>query len=180
MNMRVRVRGVSIALAALGALSFAAPGQAQQVGTYSGTTADGSGLSFTVGTDPNNGAFEFTGAGIGFNAFCKRSNYDWGTGWGFGLSQDIVSGSNNVVVNANSYNYFYINYKLTFVDANTIQGTVNTVTAALEPGDPPTKADFCKAPKNQSFTATFQGAGLFKPPPAGTFVNYGKINTSSR
>jgi hypothetical protein len=90
-----------------------------------------------------------------------------------------VSGNNNVVVNPNQYNYYYVDYNLKFVDNNTIVGTVNTNTAALEPGNPPTKADFCKAPKNQTFTATFQSAGVKTPPPAGAAVNYGKVTLSS-
>jgi hypothetical protein len=166
----------SILLALLGAASTAG---AQQVGTYSGNTADGSGISFTVGIDPDTGAYEFTGAGIGFNAYCKRSNYTFSSGWGFGLGQDILSGNNNIVVNANQYNYFYVNYNLTFPDDNTIQGKVNTDTAVFESGNPPTKADFCKAPKNQTFTATFQGPGHATLPPGAAAVYYGKMNASS-
>jgi hypothetical protein len=172
-------RRASTLLAALAAISWASAGEAQQVGTYSGTTADGNGLSFTVGIDQNTGAYEFTGAGIGFTAYCKKSNYDFNTGWSFGLGQDIVSGSNNVVVNANQYNYFYINYNLTFTDNNTIQGTVNSDTAVFEPGEPPTKADFCKAPKNQTFTATFQTAGQLGQPKNIGAVYYGKVTASS-
>jgi hypothetical protein len=147
---------------------------AQQVGTYSGNTADGSGISFTVAVDSSTGAYEFTGAGIGMNAFCKRTNTTFSTGWGFGLGQDIVSGNNNIVVNANQYNYFYINYNLKFTDNDTIQGTVNSVVAALEPGNPPTKAAFCKAPKNQTFTAAFQGPGHATLPPGAAMMYSGK------
>jgi hypothetical protein len=178
-QMGNQMRTRTILLATLGMAAWASVCQAQQVGTYSGTTADGNGLSFTVGIDSNNGAYEFTGAGIGFTAYCKRSNYYLNEGWSFGLGQDIVSGNNNVVVNANQYNYFYINYNLTFTDNSTITGKVTSDTAVFEPGNPPTKADFCKAPKNQTFTATFQGAGVQKAPPAGAAVNYGKVAISS-
>jgi hypothetical protein len=173
------MRTRTILLATIGIAAWASVCQAQQVGTYSGTTADGNTLSFTIGIDANTGAYEFTGAGLGMTSYCKHSNYYFNTGWGFGLGQDIVSGNNNVVVNANQYNYFYINYNLTFPDNNTIQGTVNSDVAAFEPGDPPRKADFCKAPKNMTFTATFQGNDGRAPLPAGTTINYGKITTSS-
>jgi hypothetical protein len=43
-------------LATLGLAALTSVCQAQQVGAYAGTTADGNGLNFTVGIDSNTGA----------------------------------------------------------------------------------------------------------------------------
>ena len=101
---------LSISAAAL-ALAFASPASAQIAGTYNGNSADGAGLQFTVSTDSNTGLLAVTGAGVGFSAPCKNSSVVLNTGWGYGMTSDIV---NRKVTNNSNGSYFDITFSLHF------------------------------------------------------------------
>jgi hypothetical protein len=136
------------------AAALATPAAAQVAGTYAGTTADGVGLSFVVGTDSNNGDLALTSAGINFTAPCKNSTYVLNTGWGFGLTADIVHHKVSYVA---IDNYFVFTFSLDFSsDGQSATGTITSVSPTLTPvSNKPKKALFCESPK-QGMTLTLQ------------------------
>jgi hypothetical protein len=147
----IRSSFLLIAIATL--IGTATGAVAQKVGTYSGTSADGSFMSFSV--TKNGGVFSFTNGDVNFQAACKNPVRTAFEGWGFYLGQDIVHGVNDF---HSADDYYDVRGTMTFVSDNKIKGTVTSVTAVFVPGnDPPDKAQFCKSPK-QAFTLTFQTA----------------------
>jgi hypothetical protein len=137
---------ISICGAALIAAAIATPAAAQVPGTYSGTTADGSGLSFVVGTDPNTGSLAVTSASIFFSAPCRGSTYVLNTGWGFGLADDIANGK---VTISQVDNYFHFAITLDFSsDGQSATGKITSTSPTLYPvSTRPTKALICTSPK---------------------------------
>ncbi len=160
--------GAAAALAAV----LAGPAAAQVAGVYSGTSADGNGISFTVSTDTNTGVLAITSAGVGFTAPCHRSTYVLNTGWGWGPTNDIA---NHKVTSVNNGTYFDITFSLLFSnDGQSATGTITTISPALD--NPPThvarNALYCVSPK-QTLSLTLQPGGA-KPPsiPPGGVVAY--------
>jgi hypothetical protein len=145
------------------AIALAQPAAAQVAGTYSGTAADGSGLSFTVGTDPNNGALAIIGASISFSAPCKGTTSSLQTGWGFNPNADI---SNNKVTYNYDFDYLSNAVTLTFsADGQSATGTIASISPTLAPvGTKPTKALFCDS-KKQALSLTLQPAAKALPQP---------------
>jgi len=128
---------------ALLATTLATPAAAQVAGTYSGTSADGSGLTFVVGTDSGNGNPAVTNATIFFSAPCKKSSYVLNTGWGFGLTADIV---HHKVKYTAIDNYFVISFSLDF-SGDTATGTITSISPTLSPvSAKPKKALICESP----------------------------------
>jgi hypothetical protein len=155
--------------------AIASPAAAQQVGNYSGTTSDGSGVTFTVGIDPGNSSLAITGASVGFTAICPTGVPNLSTGWGYGLLQDIVA---NKVTNTTSNNYFYITFNLTFsANGQTASGGVIADSPTLFPlGAKPTKAALCRSAR-KTMTVTFvPGSAKFTPPPVGALM-LGKVQS---
>jgi hypothetical protein len=136
------------------AAALATPAAAQEAGIYAGTSADGVGIQFTVSTDPNTGDLALTSAGIGFSAPCKNSTDVLNTGWGFGLTADIV---NSKVTYEAIDNYFVFDFSLTFSsDGQTATGTITSYSPTVTPlTDKPKKALFCVSPK-QTMSLTLQ------------------------
>lgn len=147
---------INVYSAAIVAAVIATPAAAQVVGTYQGTSTDGQGLTFVVGTDTNTGELAVTSATIFFSAPCKGSTYVLDTGWGFGLTDDIKKGK--VSISATD-NYFTFAVTLDFAsDGQSATGTVTSISPTLEPvGKRPTKALICTSPK-QDLTVTLQPA----------------------
>jgi hypothetical protein len=143
----------------VGCFGGAFSAQAQQVGTYTGTAQDGSAVIITVGTDPNNGKFEVTGASFDAGPFCQKSLETMG-GFGFGFpdGHDIENGEF-------AFNYAdaeeYSNFNLKFHGTQSVKGKLNATFAAFNPfatvGSPPQKLQFCNV-KTEPFSATFSGA----------------------
>jgi hypothetical protein len=158
----------TLAFSVLCAMAVSTAGWAQQAGTYTGTSADGQTVSFTVGTDSDND-LAVTGASIGFQAPCKGGTMPTlYSGWGFGTDAVISAHKANMVA---ADPYFYITADLKF-SGSTVSGSITTRTPDLDPGNtPPTKADFCESPK-QAYSATLGGTGPSTPAlPAGTMVH---------
>jgi hypothetical protein len=65
--------------------------EAQKIGTYYGTSADGQFLDFTVGQDTNTNSIAVLEAGINFDAACNGGNPDLIQSWGLGFTQDIAN-----------------------------------------------------------------------------------------
>jgi len=139
---------------ALLAAALATPAAAQVAGVYAGTSTDGVGIQFTVSTDSNNGDLALTSAGIGFSAPCKHSTYVFNSGWGFGLTADIV---NKKVSYVAIDNYFVFTFNLTFSsDGQSATGEITSVAPTLTPvSNKPKKALICESPK-QGMTLTLQ------------------------
>ena len=158
------------AVAALASV-LAGPAAAQVAGTYSGTSADGNGVSFAVSTDTNTGVLAITGAGVGFTAPCKRSTYVLNTGWGWGPTNDIVK---HKVTSVNNGTYFDITFNLVFAtDGQSATGYITTISPALDNGTRAARnALYCVSPK-QTISVTLQPPGA-KPLniPAGGVVAY--------
>ena len=151
--------------AAAFAATLAGPAAAQVAGTYSGTSADGNGISFTVATDPNTGALAVTGASVGFSAPCKGNvGVTLNTGWGYGLLADI---SNGQVSNVSQSTYFDIAFNLTFSsDGQSATGQIETVSPDLYyVGDKAKKALLCTS-KKQAMTLSLQNTAKAPPLPA--------------
>jgi hypothetical protein len=143
--------------AAIIAAAIATPAMAQVAGTYAGTSADGNGLTFVVGTDPNTGDLAVTSASIFFSAPCKNSTYVLNTGWGFGLNSDIAT-NGRVTISSND-NYFTFEIHLDFAsDGQSATGTIVSTSPTLDPVGPrPTHALICTSPK-QALTLTLQAS----------------------
>ena len=150
------------------------PAAAQVAGTYSGTTADGNGVSFTVATDPNTGVLAVTGATVFFSDMC-RDGSTLNTGWGYGLNQDIVA---RKVSNTTAGSYFTITFNLNFAaNGQSATGRVASFSPSLNPVGPhPTSALYCKSAM-QSMSVTLQPpmASQSRPPATGA-IWLGKSN----
>ena len=150
-----------ISIAPLGAL------HAQQVGTYSGTSADGQ--TITMQVTETSGQFFFGNVNVHFEATCTHPAGTADEGWGFFLGQQIVSGSNDF---HSGNDYYDITGSLHFPNNKTIKGTITSVTAVFVPGSsPPKAAHFCKSAK-QAFTLTTTPAPVIAPVKPGTAVTY--------
>jgi opacity protein-like surface antigen len=159
-----------LATAALAA-GLASPAAAQVLGTYTGTSADGNGVSVTVGTDPNNNDLAITGASVGFSAPCKGSTgFVLDTGWGFNPNADIVNGK--VTVN---YDFSYLSSTITLTfnnNTNTASGFITDISPTLYVvGPKPKKALFCESAK-QAVTLTFSGTARLPALPPGAAMMY--------
>lgn len=164
---------VPLALAGFAACAIS-PAAAQVAGTYSGTTADGNGVSFTVATDPNTHVLAVTSASVGFSDICHDGSI-LGEGWGYGLNQDIVA---RKVTNTTAGAYFTIKFSMTFsVNGQSATGWISSFSPTLSPvGPKPTRALFCKS-LGQSMSLTLQPPAMsqFKPPAKGA-IWLGKTN----
>jgi hypothetical protein len=161
-----------IALAALAAVA-ATPATAQLAGTYSGTSADGNSVNFVVSTDPGTGVLAVTSGSNFFSALCAKDGSILNSGWGYGLTQDIVNRQVSAVL-ANPY--FTISFKLRFAaNGQSATGSISTISPTLTPvGPAPKKALYCKSPM-QALTVTLQPpAARVTPPAPGTAVMLGK------
>ena len=126
---------------------------AQMAGVYSGTSADGNTVSFTVSTD-SSGVLAVTSANVFFSAQCNFGGPVLTEGEGFGLDAQISGGRASSVF---SFPQFYIDLTFAFYpNGQMARGTVTTVASALEPAaDRPTKSYTCTSPR-QAMTLTYQ------------------------
>lgn len=165
------VRNTVFAAAALAC--FAGTADAQKVGTYSGTAADGTFISFSVDKNGTGGSFRFTNGDVNFEAKCTHPARTASEGWGFFMGQDIVAGANPF---HSGNDYYDTRGTMKFAGAHTLKGSITSVTAVFTPnGDPPTKAQFCKSAK-QSFILTFQNAPGRKQLPTATVLEKRRAN----
>jgi hypothetical protein len=163
------LRYKTLAFAALCAMAWSTAGQAQQAGTYSGTSADGEPLSFIVGTDFNTGNLAVLGATVSFYAPCRSQGNPVNTTWGFGFTQDIKNGKASLSY-TDTY-YFYITANFVF-NGTAVTGSITSRTATFVPGNPvPNKAQYCIAPK-QAFSANLSLDAKTPPLPPGASIHY--------
>jgi hypothetical protein len=156
------------ALAAAASIMAGHPAAAQVAGTYSGSSADGSGVSFTVATDPSNGDLAITSAVIFYGAPCKASTVTNYGGWGYGLNADIVNG----VTSNNTYTpNFDITFSLKFsADGQTATGDITTLIGILDTDEtPPKKSLFCES-KKQKMSVSLQSGDAKLPALTGHYL----------
>ena len=137
---------------------------AQMAGTYSGTTADGNSVSFTVSTD-GSGVLAVTSALIFFSAQCDFGGPVLNEGEGFGLDAQASGGRASAVFSIPS---FYTDLTFAFSqNGQTARGTVTTVAPDLEPyTSRPTKSYTCTSPR-QDMTLTYQSNAASAVPAVG-------------
>ena len=165
------LRTTTLACTMLCAMVFSSGADAQKAGTYTGMSADGQYLDFTVGTDPNTNSLAVLEAGVNFDAACKGGYPDLIESWGIGFTQDIANRKALVVFDAQD---IYITANMTFSkDGSTVTGTIDTRVVGFAPSTAaPTKSEFCESAR-QAFTATYQSAAAKTPPLAsGETVHY--------
>ncbi|HUJ47212.1 MAG TPA: hypothetical protein VLV55_08785 [Rhizomicrobium sp.] len=137
---------------------------AQMVGTYVGTTEDGS--LMTMAVTESAGVFYLGASSVNFTAQCTDPSRTVSGGEGFFLGQPISESTTNFAWGDDNYDF---RGALHFASNKVIKGTITSRTAALVPGDPPRKSQFCESAK-QPFTLTFQTAPIFFPELPGTTV----------
>jgi hypothetical protein len=150
------------------AAALATPASAQLLGTYTGTSADGQSVSFTVTTDPNNSAPEITSATVWFSAPCKNSTYTLDEGEGWGPGADIAARKVTSVI---SIPGFYNKFSLTFsTNGQTATGTTLSIAPYLNPAtSPPHNSLFCESAK-QTMSLTYSGPDVRTPAVHGQLV----------
>jgi hypothetical protein len=150
------------------AMLFATAAEAQHIGTYTGTTADGAAATIVVAKDPNNGNLEVKDISFDLDLPCSKSGETLSfIGVGLGDGQDIV----NHQFSYASSNFFDIDLvvNMTFHGTDGIKGTVAGALAAFNPANDHTtfvkQVQRCFDP-NQTFTATRTSAPAATRPPA--------------
>lgn len=145
----------SLALAAFSAVAMGAPiggAHAQQVGSYSGMTSNGTNVSISV--TGSGGVFSIGNMNVGFTATCD-SGQPTTEGWGFFLGQTIPGGGASMNFTSQNH-YYYVTGKLRFSSNTKIKGNIAARTAVFFPHNPPAQSRFCTA-ANDTFTATYTG-----------------------
>lgn len=146
------------------ALIAASNAHAQQIGTYTGTTKDGSSVTITVAQDPNNANLEVKVVGFGISMLCQKSketlNYI-----GIGLSDgaDIIDKKLSYA----SSDFFDIDLVTTMTfKGNSVKGKVGGNLSAFNPANGHTtltkSVQACVSP-NQAFTATLSDMAIAHP-----------------
>lgn len=129
----------------------AASALAQMAGTYTGSTADGQSVSFTVTQDSTSGDYSITSENISFSAPCNDGSTTLNTGWGTGSTIPIT---NKVAKLALQDDYFYFSGTLRF-NGTAMSGTLASTSPDLSynTAGRPARALICRSPA-QSVTAT--------------------------
>jgi hypothetical protein len=159
---------IQLALSAGLAMLFSGAAEAQHIGTYTGTTADGAAVNITVDKDTGTGNFEVTLLSFGVDMACSKSGETLSTlGIGLGTGHDIV----NHQFHYSSANFTDISLvtDMTFHGTDGIKGTVAAAVAAFNPAlghDTFAKMIQRCADPNQTFTATRTSAPARPMPPA--------------
>ena len=144
-----------------GAACFANAASAQQAGTYSGTIADGSTISFTLGADSSTGSLQVQSFNFNFKDACSPGAFTFDSGWGLGGNGPDITGSKSTYTY--SFGYLYMTATMKFSGSGvtgTILNATPTFVAPTTAGSEPKKAAYCSS-KKQTYSAT-----LGSPPPS--------------
>ncbi len=169
-------RRSGVFLSALCMVGIGFPAAAQEAGTYSGQTADGNPISFSLGSDPNTGKLELTSLNVTFKAQCAATGTSVTKGYYIGLATgtDVRKGKVSYVYSADPQ--IYISTAIDFPNKTTASGSTGSRIALLIPGSPPSKAQLCVS-QRQAFQAAFQTAG---PAPESIFDSTPTVQWSSK
>ncbi|MGH6877068.1 MAG: hypothetical protein ACREHV_06760 [Rhizomicrobium sp.] len=156
--------------AAVLTIALATPASAQQLGTYSGASADGQSISITVTTDPNTGYPEVTSAWVWFLAQCAATGTATNQGWGWGPDVDIVD--QKAPLSLYLGGVYIASANMYFHSDNTVTGRIISKAVTFKNGGPPpTGALFCLSPM-QDFNLTYTGPDHAPGLPPGAAVMY--------
>ena len=138
--------------AALAAAAIASPAAAQAVGTYTGTAADGSYVSFIVDRNTSN-ELQLRDATFIYTVTCQDGSKQ-NPNWSFGVAQPIVDGKISYTTASSS---LAVGLSLRFgANGKEATGKFYSYVPTLSPiGPHPTKAKLCVSPQ-QTFTVTYQ------------------------
>jgi hypothetical protein len=152
-----RLRYSIAAFAVLPALVFGSSGEAQTAGTYTGTTADGSPIAFTVATD-GNGNLAVTAATQTFNAKCNgTAPSTLPTTWGFFFGSEIKNQRAKFTYGVGGGSSIYDAITFDFA-TSPVSGTTSSRIAILATGkDAPGRAEYCVSAR-QAYTATLSSS----------------------
>src|SRR5579862_4633765 len=121
------------------------------------------GATISLVVSHSGSAYTVTSMSVGMIAPCKKTGNTANEGWGFGLNQDISSGSADFT---SQNDYYYTTGSMHFVGHTQIKGTITSYTATFVPGmTPPKQAQFCTSAK-QAFTLNATAPGKVLPLPA--------------
>ncbi len=156
------MKRISFIVGIAGAACLIAGGAyAQAAGSFAGSSTDGATISLVV--SHSGSAYTVTSMSVGMIAPCKKTGNTANEGWGFGLNQDISSGSADFT---SQNDYYYTTGSMHFVGHTQIKGTITSYTATFVPGmTPPKQAQFCTSAK-QAFTLNATAPGKVLPLPA--------------
>jgi hypothetical protein len=164
--MNTRVKSLCLVAASASFVSFLPVAQAaaqQQVGAYSGHTADGNAISFDVVSD-GQGHLALSDLAIQFTAGCVQTGSSVTQSWHFFFSAGLPIEHGHVKHVENNPQLYLLN-NLNFHD-NRVTGTTEARLPMLVPGKPAQAAQLCASGK-QAFEAKFQspeGASPFDHP----------------
>lgn len=154
-GLRTWATGLAIAAACLGSA------QAQQSGTYFGTTADGHELAIEVALDAGTGQYVISGLNSGFLFNCPKTDdsNEWGLGaWGY--NPPVVDGHADFLVRDRT---FYLAASIDFKGTDKIVGKVRGgLPEYADELSPPKKGQACNS-DNLKFTAKFSPAAARSP-----------------
>ena len=163
-------------------LFAASTAQAQKIGNYTGTTADGSSVLITVAQDPNNANLEVKVVAFGISALCQKSKETLSyIGIGLNDGSDILGGKFSYV-SADFTNIDLVT-SMTFHGTQSVKGKVGVNFAAFDPAIGHekliTKTQACISP-TQTFSATFSDTDSSINLPAGTATISGPGQRTTR
>lgn len=158
-----------VVIAAFCAMAWTGTALAVTAGTYSGTAADGSSVSFTVGKD-SGGKLAVISAYMGFNAKCKGAiPSTFSTGWGFDTDAVIKNDSASFVYGNGGADYFYVPLSFSF-SGTSVTGKESFQTAILVSSTKaPGAAEFCYS-ASQAYSATLAASPSLPILPQGAAI----------
>jgi hypothetical protein len=139
--------------ASVAALLGAAPASAQQIGVYSGHTADGNAISFNVVTDAQ-GQPALADVAIQFTAGCTQTGSSITQHWHFFFSKGLPIVNGHVKHLENNPQLHLLN-SLNFNSRQKVTGTTEARLPVLVAGKPANTVQLCTSAK-QAFEATLQ------------------------
>lgn len=157
-----------VLIAAVGTIS---PALAQQVGTYTGTTQDGSAVTVIVATDPETSKLEVKTISFDVDMLCQKTMETLtDVGIGLGDGRDIADDGTFSYASSGFFDIDLVT-SMTFKGTKNLKGKVGANLAAFVPAIGHTKLTSKVQPcvsASQPFTATFSGADVSRALPAGT------------
>lgn len=140
-------------------LSASVPAQAQQIGSYSGRTADGNRIRFDIVSNAQ-GQLAIADLSLSFSAACGQTGTSIAQSWQFIFSKGLAITREHVKHVENNPQLYLMN-NITF-DGRKVTGTTEARLPVLLGGKSPNAVQLCVSDK-QAFEATFQSADNTNP-----------------
>ena len=140
-------------------LMIGASAQAQQIGSYSGHTADGNRIRFDIVSDAQ-GQLAIADLAVSFNAVCGQTGTSLAQSWQFIFSKGLpIAGGRVKHIENNPQLYMLNSVKF---DGKKVTGTTESRLPVLMGSKSPDAVQICISGK-QAFEATFQSADSINP-----------------